>query len=217
MKKSIQLIVLLAFILISPLTFGQSYGGIFIGINSSKLSGDAPANSFYNSLMGINAGINFDIRLSKSLLLSLQPSYSQEGTKISYNVKGNNEAVDSLKIRFNYISLPILLKVATANNRFYALGGIEVGYLLNSFLSSHDVKEDINVAVLNWNFAIQFGAGIRIPIGFPTLYIEGRYAQGLTNLTNEPLDSDLIPRIKTNGFKLLVGIDFPLNKSNKAL
>ncbi|RLD24571.1 MAG: hypothetical protein DRI54_05970 [Bacteroidetes bacterium] len=215
MMKSIQLILLLAFILFSSFTFSQSYVGVFIGMNSSKLTGDAPANSFYNSFMGINAGVNIDLKLAKSLKLSLQPSYSQEGTKISYNVSGQEEPVDSIKIRLNYFSFPILLKVATANNRFYAIGGFETGFLLNSFISSHDVKEDIKVDVKSYNLAIHFGVGLRIPIGFPNLYVEGRYAQGIINLTDEPLDTDIIPRVKTNGFKLLVGIEFPLQKSNK--
>lgn len=214
MKKSNQLIFLISFILFSTVTFSQSYVGVFIGMNSSKLSGDAPANSFYNSLIGINAGINFDLKLANSIKLSLQPSYSQEGTKISYNVSGQDEAVDSIKIRLNYFSLPILLKVATANNRFYAIGGFETAVLLNSFISRNEVEEDIKVDVQSYNLAVHFGVGLRIPIGFPTLYIEGRYAQGIINLTNEPLDTEIIPRVKTNGFKLLVGIEFPLNKSN---
>ena len=213
MKKSIQLILLFAFI--SSLSFGQTYVGVFLGMNSSKLTGDAPANSFYNSFMGINAGVNIDLKLAKSLKLSLQPSYSQEGTKISYNVSGMEEPVDSIKIRLNYFSFPILLKVATANNRFYAIGGFETAILLNIFISSHDVEKDIKVDVQSYTLAIHFGVGLRIPIGFPNLYVEGRYAQGLINLTDEPLDTDIIPRVKTNGFKLLVGIEFPLQKSNK--
>jgi len=215
MKKSIQLIMFLAFILISPSAFSQYYAGVFIGFNSSKLSGDAPANSFYNSLMGINTGINFDLKLAKSVKLSLQPSYSQEGTKISYNVSGQDQPVDSIKIRLNYFSLPLLVKVMTANNRFYAIGGMEAGLLLNSFMSSHDIEKDISVDVRNWNLAVHFGVGLRIPIGFPNLYVEARYAQGIINLSDEPLDSDFIPRVKTNGFKVLAGIEFPLQKSNK--
>jgi hypothetical protein len=212
--KSIQTTMLLAFIFTSSLVIGQSYIGAFIGFNSSKLSGDAPANSSYNSFMGINAGVNFDIKLAKSLKLSFQPSYSQEGTKISYKVAGQEEPVDSIKIRLNYFSFPILLKVVTANNRFYAIGGIEAGALLNSFISSHDVKEDIQIEVQSWNLAVHFGVGLRIPLGFPNLYVEARYAQGLVNLTDEPLDTEIIPRVKTNGFKVLVGIEFPLQKSN---
>jgi len=62
---------------------------------------------------------------------------------------------------------------------------------------------------------VHFGVGLRIPIGFPNLYVEARYAQGIINLSDEPLDSDFIPRVKTNGFKVLAGIEFPLQKSNK--
>ena len=211
MKNRILLFILL---LISSLSFGQSDLGVFIGFNNSKLAGDAPANSSYNSLKGINAGAYFDLKLSNSLLLSIQPSYTQEGTKISFKVSGQEEPVDSIKIRINYFSLPFLLKVTTSNKRFYALGGIETGILLSSFLETNDSKEDIGVDVESWNLAMHFGVGLRIPIGFPRLFVELRYTQGLVNLTNEPLDKNIIPRIKTNGFKVLAGIEIPLQKSN---
>lgn len=209
--KSIQLIILFAFI--SSLSIGQSYIGVFIGFNSSKLSGDSPNNASYNSLMGLNAGANFDLKLSNSMLLSLQPSYSQEGTKISYSVAGQDEPVDSIKIRLNYFSLPLLLKVATANQRFYALAGLEAGILLNSTVSSQDAEVDITVDTESWNLAMHFGVGLRIPVGFPRLYVEVRYAQGLINLTDNLGSEDYIPRVKTTGFKVLAGIEIPLQKS----
>ena len=50
---------------------------------------------------------------------------------------------------------------------------------------------------------------------FPRLFTELRYSQGIINLTDEPLSNNIIPRVKTSGFKLLVGIEFPLKKSSK--
>ncbi len=214
MTKKLKINFLLFFMISASLTFGQSYVGVFGGLNSSKLVGDSPSKANYKSLMGANVGAYFDLKLSKSIWLSLQPSYSQEGTKVFYNVAGKEEPIDSIKIRLNYFSLPLLLKVQSTSKRFYALGGIEAGYLLDSYKSSHDVKEEIETDVSEFNIAAHFGAGFRIPIGFSRLFIELRYTQGVINLSDEPISKSTIPRVKTTGFKILTGIEIPLKKSD---
>jgi hypothetical protein len=161
MTRSIQIIAFLLLVFSSSLSKGQSYIGVFGGLNSSKLSGDSPNKAKYKSLMGANVGAYIDIKLSKIIFLSLQPSYTQEGTKMSYSVKDLEEPVDSISIRLNYFSLPVFLKVSSTNGRFYALGGIEIGLLLNNSISSHGTKQDIDPNIAEWNVAAHFGAGIR--------------------------------------------------------
>ena len=207
-------IVFLVLVLSCSASVGQTKIGAFAGLNRSKLSGDVPANGIYNKLMGGNFGAIFDVELGKSMYLSFQPSFSQEGTKISFNVKEEVDPVDSIKIHLNYFSLPVLLKVTSTNKRFYALTGFETGLLLNSSIDFGDqTDQDIESDIAQLNFAIHFGAGIRIPIGFPSLFVELRYSQGFVNITNEPLSTDIIPRVKTTGFKILTGIEIPLSKS----
>ena len=210
-----RIFVLIIFLSATLLSFGQVSVGAFGGLNSSRLSGDVPDNSSYKGLMGANVGAFIDVKLAKSLAMSLQPSYSQEGTKISYIFSGQEKPVDSITIRLNYFSLPLLLKVTSTNKRFYALGGVETAFLLDKYVSSHDVKEDIKTEVADLNIVMHFGAGFRIPLGYPTLFVELRYSQGLINLTDEPVKESYIPRIKTNGFKILAGIEFPLTKPSK--
>jgi hypothetical protein len=118
-------------------------------------------------------------------------------------------------IRLNYISLPILIKVSTRNNRWYAIGGVETGYLYDSFNKIGDEKEEIDISVAQLNLAMHFGAGIKIPVGVPRLFIEARYSQGFVNLTDEPIDKSYIPRVKTTGFKLIAGIEIPLKKTKQ--
>jgi len=215
MTSSSKVLAFLLLLFIFSTSSGQSYVGVFGGLNSSKLVGDAPAKAKYKSLKGANAGVYFDLKLSKIVWLSIQPSYSQEGTKVSYNVRGQEKPVDSLHIRLNYFSLPLFLKISSTNDRYYALAGVETGMLLNSTVSSNDIEQDIDTKVAEWNVAMHFGAGIRIPVGFPRLFVELRYTQGLVNLTDEPIEKSHIPRVKTTGFKILAGIEFPLKKSNK--
>lgn len=214
MLKSIKISLFLILILSSSLLSGQSYVGAFAGLNNSKLSGDVPPKATYNSLMGANVGAFFDLKLGKSIWLSLQPSYSQEGTKISYSVSGQEKPVDSINIRLSYFSLPLILKVSTPNERFYAIAGFETAYLLSSYMSSHDVEEDIDANISELNLALHFGAGIHIPVGLPRLFVELRYTQGLVNITDDPVAGNVIPRVKTSGFKVFAGIEIPLKKSN---
>lgn len=207
-------ILLLFLIFSSSISMGQTQVGVITGLNMSKLSGDAPENAKYKSLMGANVGAFIDVKLSQSICLSFQPTYSQEGTKVSYTLPTVEEPVDSIKIRLNYFSLPVLFKITSTNKQFYAIAGFETGLLLNSSLSIDEQKEDINASVAQWNVAMHFGAGITIPIGFPSLFVEARYTQGLVNLTDEPLKESVIPRVKTSGLKIMAGIKIPLKKSN---
>ena len=215
MIKFNRLFILLTFLVSSFLVFSQSYVGVFAGLNSSKLNGDTPNKGKFNGFMGANVGAYIDLKLGKSIFISLQPSYSQEGTKISYTVPKLDEPVDSITIRLNYFSFPLLLKVTSTNKRFYAIGGFETGLLVDSYVSSNDTKEDIKTDVAKWNVAMHFGAGIKIPVGFPRLFVELRYTQGLINLTDEPIEKSYVPRVKTAGFKILFGIEIPLKKTDK--
>ena len=212
MKKTILPIFIVTLLFFSTLSMGQVTLGVFGGLNSSKLSGDAPADASYSGLMGGNFGALVDVKLSKGINLSLQPSFSQEGTMVSYTVKGVEEPVDSVKIRLNYFSLPLILKITSTNQRFYALSGIEPAMLLNASTIIGEVEEELS-DVPQFNIAVHFGAGIRIPVGYPSIFVELRYSQGLVNLTDEPLNTNIIPRVKTTGFKILAGVEFPLGKA----
>ena len=212
MKKTILPIFMVPLLFFSTLCMGQVTLGAFGGLNSSKLSGDVTANGAYKTLMGGNFGAIIDVKLPKGLNLSLQPSYSQEGTRIFYTVKGVDEPVDSVKIRLNYFSLPLVLKITSTNERFYALSGIETAMLLNASTIIGEDSEDLP-DVAQWNIAVHFGAGIRIPLGYPSIFVELRYSQGLLNLTDEPLNTNIIPRVKTTGFKILAGVEFPLGRA----
>lgn len=213
MYNSRLLIFFLILILATAVSMAQSHIGLFGGLNLSKLAGDAPKNAYYSSLAGANLGGFFDVKLTQGIYLGLHPSYSQEGTRVFYEVQNAEEAVDSVKIRLNYFSLPVLLKISSTNKSFYALAGFESGMLLNSSATSADQSGEIDADVAEWNFAIHFGAGIRVPVGKPNLFFEVRYTQGLMNLTDDALSNNTLPRVKSSGFKLMTGIEVPIKLS----
>ena len=211
-KKLFLSTVLLVFSFSALAQFSVSAFG---GLNFGRLSGDAPSHGYYTPNAGANTGIMFDIPVSKQIKLSLQPSYSQEGTRVLYSQGKYAEPIDSIQLRINYFSLPLMVKVQSTNKHFYAVGGLEAGFFLNYKLTSHEQILSNLITFSTFNLAAHFGAGYRIFLGYPVLFIEARYAQGLINVTDEPIDKSYVPRVKTSGIKLLVGIELPLSKQKK--
>jgi hypothetical protein len=197
---------------IYPSVVAQPYLGFWGGVSYSKLSGDSPENAFYKGLLSFAGGFNIDVKISKSIYLSFQPSFLQEGTKVFYNIPFVYEPVDSARIRLNYVSMPVLLKVSSTNQRFYAIGGAEASYLTGSLLKTGTYEGSLDEDVSDVNISVVFGAGLRIPVGFPRLCVELRYAQGIVNLTNQTYKESYIPRVKSSGFKLNIGLEVPLKK-----
>lgn len=209
MKKIIFLLIL-CFPGIVELASSQPYLGVSGGIASSKLSGDSPDKALYKGLMAFSFGANLDLKLARSVYLSLQPTFSQEGTRVFFNVPNVYEPVDSVHIRLNYFSFPVLLKASSANQRFYAIGGVEAAYMIGSKVKISDYSGDLDEHITRINLAVIFGAGMRIPIGRPRLVIELRYSQGIVNLTDEAYIKSYLPRVKTSSFRLNVGLEIPL-------
>ncbi len=108
----------------------------------------------------------------------------------------------------------VLLKISSTNERFYALAGVEATMLINNWVKTVSTEEELT-DLAQWNVTAHFGVGINIPLGYPNMFVELRYSQGLHNLTDEPLSDDIIPRVKTTGFKLLCGIRIPLKNPKK--
>jgi hypothetical protein len=196
---------------------GQTYLGFFAGINNGKLKGDAPPKATYKSSIGFNGGLYLDVQLSKLVTLSFQPTYTQEGAKVFFSVPDVKEPVDSIRIRLNYAAIPILVKVSSLNQRFYALAGIETGFLLDGNAKYTETEEQTSLTddISQINLSVVFGAGLRIPLKFGRIFLELRYAQSIIDLTEEEVDESYVPRIKTAGTRLNVGYEIPLSRRDK--
>ncbi len=190
--------------------------GAYGGINKSNLKGDAPADGQYSSITGITAGAIFDLRLNDNLTISFQPGIDQCGTKVMYDVDGLTEPLDSIDLTINRIVLPLYLKASANGSNFYAVGGLETSKTSSTTIKSHDKELDHKLDVAEWDVAMIFGFGYRIPIGLPELFIEARYGQGLVNLTDNVNAKDYIPRVKNSGFKILAGIEIPIWNKKKS-
>jgi hypothetical protein len=185
--------------------------GVSGGISRFKVGGDAPPDGSYGNLTGVSFGGLVDIRLFPVVVLSFQPSFIQKGTKIAYEVRGQDELVDSVDVRFNYLALPLMVKVSTRNARWFVSSGLDFGYLLDSQFKTSDQETEIDSLMNDFDLAVNLGVGVLVKMKRPQVFIELRYSQSLTDVNNSDVTLDdvpLAPRIKNSGLFLLGGIYF---------
>ncbi len=207
----------LIFLLIHP-ALGQYHAGVYGGLYSSKLSGDSPSKWHYLSQTGLAAGVIAEINLTHDVRLSLQPGILQKGAKIGVDVPGERDPKDSLSVKLNYVSLPILIKIIHDNGKVFLSGGVDLGLLQDASykaLEGNGDSQDLTDYFDAIDIAAMFGVGFIFPIGRSMLQIELRYTQGLLNISkfaSENPDRYLPPEFKTKGLQILAGVSVPFGK-----
>jgi len=204
-------IIAIVLILISVSSVRAQYAvGIFGGVNNSNLTGDAPPGSTYESDPGLGVGILGEFNITTDVKISLQPMFQQKGTRIAYSVPSERELRDSIDININYFSVPVLLKVYGANNLLYVSGGFDIGYKLDASFKriGSDTEKDISDSFNDFDIAAIFGVGAQFRLGQFYLFIEGRYSQGLGNISSpkEGEPEELNPSFRTTGLQLFAGV-----------
>ena len=201
------------FMLMVRVAEAQPNIGIYAGFNSLNINGDTPSKSKFQGSGGYLFGIQGDFKITKEVLLSLQPGIISSNVDLNFKSSSTNLYEDSISFNFNYFQLPVEINIISNNQRFYFSSGLEFSYLLKAETTVSSSTEDISEEVNQFNLFINYGLTYLIPMGKPILFIDARYAQGLTNMTNTPNDQSIIPRIKLNGWKFRAGIQIPLKKS----
>lgn len=205
---------LLILFLFNISTFSQTYIGATGGLMSSSLSGDAPEDASYSGKTGFSGGLVVDFTLTEDIVLSIQPRFLQKGTSVAYDV-GEYELRDSLTATFDYVSLPVMVKITSLNKRIYFSSGLDFGYLMNSTVENivDGSTKDVNELIKNYDISATFGFGVNIPIGAPIISLELRYMQSLLNLSDISSDESATTfpfRFRTSGFQFLTSIIFPI-------
>jgi len=206
--------ILLLFFLLGNSLFSQTYVGVSGGIISSSLSGDAPKDASYSGKTGFSGGLIADFVLTEDVVLSIQPRYLQKGSTVSYDV-GEYELKDSLTATFDYISLPVMVKINSLNKRIYFSTGLDFGYLMNSSVENimDGSTKDVNNLIKSYDISATFGFGVNIPIGSPIISLELKYMQSILNLSDisSTESGTTFPyRFRTSGFQFLTSILFPI-------
>lgn len=189
--------------------------GIFGGINQSSLKGDAPEKTSFGGLSGFAAGAVGEFRIANEVLLSIQPMYLQRGTKIAFEIPGEDQPRDSMDARIDYFTVPVLLKVISGNGKTYVTSGLDFGFLSSAKLIDGAQESDIKEFFKSTDIAVVFGFGAMFPIGNPRLSFELRYSQSLLNISSQsgnPEGTSLPTRFRSSGLQLLAGVLLPLGK-----
>jgi hypothetical protein len=109
--------------------------GLRAGANYSNLAGNVQNQDRYNNKIGFLGGVMLNVPLIQDGFLSLQPEilYSQKGFEnkpTEYaNVLGGNQKREG-KVNYNYLDVPVLLKVRASGLIFEA--GPQYSYLLTA-------------------------------------------------------------------------------------
>lgn len=218
MRKGFILLIVPLLLLLGNAAMAQPALGFWGGLNRASLKGDAPEDASYGTRVGFSGGAVGEFNLAKDVKLSLQPAYFQRGAKIAFEVPDQDEPRDSLQVKLDYYSLPVMLKVVSGNGKTYVSSGLDFGILSQAELSNLNKDEptqDIKKLFKDFDVALNFGFGVMLPLGSPLLTLELRYSQSLANLSNSeenPQASALPERFRSSGLQLLAGLLWPLGK-----
>ena len=210
-KMSVFLVVLLALCIVLPAS-AQVNLGVLGGLNLANASMDPlEEGTNLSSRTAFGFGAILDFGLNESITLHLEPMYLQKGFKLKVDMVDMGEIAE-WEVKFAYLEIPVMLKYAfgTSEIKPYIIAGPTIAYNLSSKLKismggvseEGDVKDDIK----SLDFGVGFGAGVNVAMGNNSIFVEARYALGLTNINDHPNDPD----IKTKGIQIFAGITFPV-------
>jgi hypothetical protein len=191
------------------------------GITSSNVNFDQDlANQKSN--MGFVAGLGLSFPITSDNFVAIQPEflYTQKG------FKGDYLGVTNRRVNYNYLEVPLLLKVNFGEEAFKAFvnAGPSFGYALGGRwrADNQDMKvkfgtgtNSTDIMYLNPNninrldIGIQFGVGAGIAAGPGDLTLEARYGIGLTDFDNISGAPDSQNKSKNRVIALMLGYAIP--------
>ena len=209
--KNKVLIVLI--ILFSLSTVNAQFSvGILGGASNSGLNEDEIEDGIFKNRLGFAAGILGEYRFSNDLGISIQPMYIEKGVEVGYGSVDSNEPRDSIEININYISFPVLMKVYAGTDIVYVSGGLDIGYRIDaSFRNVVDnTEKDITDSFKEFNIGAIFGVGAQFRLGHLYIFLEGRYLQSISSLSNSNPDDppEINSSFRLTGFQLLIGLTY---------
>ena len=113
------LVVVVALLGSVELVAAQVSIGAVLGVNRTGISGDNPAKTSYSAKGGLIAGLVLEIPVAKDVKIVFQPGYRQLKAVIGFEVDGEDEPVDSLDVKLDYVSVPVLPVGVSRTPRVY--------------------------------------------------------------------------------------------------
>lgn len=182
--------------------------GVLGNLSSANISGDAPSETKYTGHTGFGNGVIIDYKITNEITVSLQPMYIPKGTTISYDLPSYKEERDSVDVKFSYITIPLMVKV-NATKVVYVTSGFDVGFLQSATATMINVDGEKNITdkIQSTDISVNFGVGFTFQVSSFNLFFEGRYSQGLFNVSrfSDNNEHDISSSFKNTGTQLLFG------------
>jgi len=221
-KIKLLFVLLFALLIVSAVNAQHSIG-IIGGANFSNLDMDFQDTNFKVSKRTVfGFGGTVDFRFSKNLLLNMQLLYLQKGAIAKEAI----EEIDFI-MKSSFLEVPILLKAEFGNTfKPYVIAGPSLGFLLSSETEAEILgfkfEGDMKDITKSTEYSLVFGIGASYSLGPCSVFLEGRYTYGLTNMAKEgtfelkngpivetlSVDDDT-DEIKNRGLQILAGISVP--------
>ena len=185
--------------------------GVLGGLNLANLNmdeGDMGDAEFASRTVFGFGGI-LDYSISENVALRLEPMYLQKGADIV--VDGYD---DQFIVKLSYFEVPMMFKYSFGSDNVnpYIMAGPSIGFLLEAktevIVSGVSEETDIKDETSNVDFSLGFGAGVSLPMGNNSIFVDARYALGLTNIVDDPDAPD--DDVKNKGIQIFAGISFPV-------
>ncbi|MCI0693059.1 PorT family protein [candidate division KSB1 bacterium] len=221
-KINLVLVALLALFIALP-AGAQVKLGVIGGVNFANLSGEEVDGTKidFSSRTVLGVGGVLDVGLNENVALRFEPMYLQKGAELTETDPDLGTATFAFKAA--YLEVPVLLKIAlgTSTTRPYLMAGPTIGFNLSSKLelSALGISAEIDAKEItkSTDFGLAFGAGVSFPAGTSSIFVEGRYTLGLTDIAEagalEFMGDEIVSGdadVKTRGFQIMGGIAFPL-------
>ncbi|ALJ01368.1 porin family protein [Rufibacter tibetensis] len=188
--------------------------GLRAGANYSNISGDLDNQDVYKNKIGFVGGLTANFDLTGDGFLSVQPEllYSQRGYQYrdeEYMI-GNQTYRSEGSVNFNYLDLPVLLKI-NAGGLFFE-GGPQASYLLGikdkseSFLGNSQTETERKV---DKDDLSELEIGYVAGLGYQTqggLSLGLRYNGSINSLAKD--DHDELTNARHSTFQLTLGYLF---------
>jgi hypothetical protein len=210
-KISIFLVLLFALCMVLPVSAKVNIG-VLGGLNLANTNVDPPMEGIElsNRIFFVVGGV-LDYGLSKYFRLRLEAMYLQKGVQFE-----TDEAPGGVDYEFKsaYLEIPVMISYTFVTQKVkpYLIAGPTIGFCLsakkNISWDSQHREIDIKEGTESIDFGLGLGAGLNVPIGSNSIFLEARYVFGLTNVNEDPSD----PEVKNKGIQIFAGITFPLGR-----
>ena len=226
MKK----IVSFGFILAFSLQFNAAYGqqntfalGVELGPSYTYLYGNPMLENNYETTINFYSGWSFQYNINS--VFSLRTGFASEikGHTTKFQATDPNGmpiGLATAKMRYSYITVPLLLRATFGQNFKYFINlGSYGGYALEQTAtietpSQPDQEMDESELLKPYDFGFSAGAGVSYPVSQKLeLSLELRNNLGLVNISEVPVFQD--GSIKTNALNLLVGLAYKFGETTQ--